>query len=373
KRIDLNLGLFEALPGYFGTGKVKLDFLQIRKERLESLFPGVNTMYKDLAPLFKERNSELDVWPLENGTPPLQLKGTFNKQVAYKLDQLIILNLNYHFNSSGKLQLDSDGDGVFDDQEITMNLDPLRARTNGVCLDSLYAKPAYHDRCHAMKGGQSCDQTLDSDGDSLNECEESLLGTDPFQFDTDGDSLPDSIEWIFGFNPNTSDLGKDSNSDGVLNKINFSSGLMPDLIFSKIPEDLKTKYEVNYTGKEKLEINKNQFMAMDLYEVLLKNMPTHPLLNQTLGIEDFILNSSRSSLDPNSALLNLIAESDQLIGTKSLVTENTILILAKIVSKTDAKDFYWRINKMPISTIGKMIQPQIDLGSLKQIRTLDRR
>ena len=57
----------------------------------------------------------------------------------------------------------------------------------------------------------SCDPMSDADGDTLNECEEQVRGTDPNNPDTDGDTLWDNVEATGPTDP----LLYDTDSDGI--------------------------------------------------------------------------------------------------------------------------------------------------------------
>jgi hypothetical protein len=370
-RLDFNIGLIQALPSYFGSGQVQFDFVQVKKSRLESLHPGEKTVYADLKAKFAERQSTFNLWSLNDAKTPFTLRGLLQTKETYQLDRLIILNLNSRTQIDGETNVDSDGDGVSDDDEIKLRSNPLKARSNGVCLDSLAVNAAYSDRCFAMVGGRTCDEHLDSDGDSLNECEEQLLGTDPFQFDSDNDSIPDSIEWLYGYNPQFSDNDKDSNSDGILNILNLYAGLGPEHFFSRIRPANMIQYEVNYKGKELYEITPENKIWSDLYQVKLRNVPFRTLMagNRSQGIELF---STRPSLDPAARLKNQIPESAQLIGTKAAVNQNTLLVLTRMVAKNDPLGSYWSMMKIEAPTDLGFKETQIDLGKLKQLRTMDR-
>ena len=69
-------------------------------------------------------------------------------------------------------------------------------------------------------GNEGCPSALlhvDSDGDGLWDCDELLLGTNSEAVDTDGDGVPDLIEWLGGTQPAVPDMENDPDSDGLLN------------------------------------------------------------------------------------------------------------------------------------------------------------
>ena len=80
--------------------------------------------------------------------------------------------------------IDSDGDGVSDEDEAALGTDPNSA---------------------------------DSDGDGLSDGEEAALGTDPLNQDSDDDGLTDGAEALSGLDP----LNPDSDGDGLLDGTEF--------------------------------------------------------------------------------------------------------------------------------------------------------
>jgi hypothetical protein len=128
---------------------------------------------------------------VRDGVPPINLATTAGDVRFFKMSQMFILNPNVRLDLNGQVQIDSDGDGLADAEEVRSGLNPLKTRTNGYCLDSLVARQAFASRCESFASGSACDPQLDSDGDGLNQCDEIVLGTDPFDFDTDGNSIPD--------------------------------------------------------------------------------------------------------------------------------------------------------------------------------------
>ncbi len=95
---------------------------------------------------------------------------------------------------------DSDGDGIGDFIEILVSLDPLSAEeTPAVCI------------------GIERPPSTDDDQDTLNECEELLIGTDGSLPDTDGDGIPDWMEVTSGTDYLHNDALMDSDGDGIVN------------------------------------------------------------------------------------------------------------------------------------------------------------
>ena len=74
-------------------------------------------------------------------------------------------------------------------------------------LNKVVIRQKFCDR--GILSGSECIFT-DSDGDGLNDSDENLLGTDPFNSHSDGDTLTDGEEVMLGTNP----LVEDSDGDG---------------------------------------------------------------------------------------------------------------------------------------------------------------
>lgn len=102
-------------------------------------------------------------------------------------------------------KVDTDGDGLNDDYEITYSND--------------YLSPSEFD---TDKNGQS-DADEDNDADGLTNLLEQDLATSPFLYDTDSDGLSDSEEVALETDP----LNSDSDADGILDGEEVQLGLDP--------------------------------------------------------------------------------------------------------------------------------------------------
>lgn len=107
---------------------------------------------------------------------------------------------------------DSDGDGAGDGEEVYFGTDPLAPPPTGGAGGS--AAPCTY--CDNGIGDQTCDAcrvAVDGDGDGLTDEDERTYGTDPSRADTDGDTLSDGKEVsVTGTDP----LRADSDNDGKL-------------------------------------------------------------------------------------------------------------------------------------------------------------
>lgn len=145
---------------------------------------------------------------------------------AFVMKSLVAVNLNA-LPATGGVRVDSDADGLSDDDEVARSLNPLSPDTDGdqlsdrleTVLQSLDLDPRRADQplaCGTLRRTAQ-GRFLDRDGDGLNDCEETLLGTDPTLFDTDADGFPDLVEFLYGTNYLVDDTGVDTDQDGARN------------------------------------------------------------------------------------------------------------------------------------------------------------
>jgi VWA domain-containing protein/thrombospondin type 3 repeat protein len=146
------------------------------------------------------------------------------------------------------LMVDTDADGLTDDQEIAIGTDPLNPDTDGDyfndrlehILRTLRLDPI------ATSSIADCpDPTIDTDGDELRDCEEKLLGSDKTLFDTDADGFPDGLEFRVGTNLLANDALEDLDLDGVNNGLEIKAHT------DVLANDAKTRSELAYRSRIK--------------------------------------------------------------------------------------------------------------------------
>ncbi len=161
--------------------------------------------------------------------------------------QVLVWNRNVIATAQG-LKVDSDGDGLTDEEEIALGTDPTNPDTDGdgisdgveVRLKALGFDPLVK---NVVPG---CDDlTLDSDGDGLTDCEEKLLGTDPSLVDTDGDGIPDLVELHAGTNYLVNDASLDYDHDGTTNLQEILIHSDPWSSDLTLQSDLGYRYRIN--------------------------------------------------------------------------------------------------------------------------------
>lgn len=139
------------------------------------------------------------------------------------LKRLVAMNRNTLSRAGLEPLIDSDGDGISDDDEAVLGTDPTLVDTDGDLIgDGVEQRMGLRPQV-ATDGGSNqdvikgCNAEADTDGDRLNDCEERVLGTDSCIADTDGDGLPDLPEFLGGTNPLIAEDLQDDDRDGLSN------------------------------------------------------------------------------------------------------------------------------------------------------------
>jgi len=135
------------------------------------------------------------------------------------LKALVAVNRNAAVRD-GQVVLDSDGDGLSDDEERALGTHPDNPDSDGDGLgDGVEVKVGTDPNSdpHTPTIVPGCDPFVDTDGDGLTDCEERLLGTDTCTGDTDGDAMSDPLEFLAGTNPTQPEDARDDDHDGFTN------------------------------------------------------------------------------------------------------------------------------------------------------------
>jgi hypothetical protein len=146
---------------------------------------------------------------------------------SYKIKFIVAYNYNVR-PGTDTLYLDSDGDGLTDDEEVTVHgTDPQLRDTDDDGLSdyfeiqtqtlmddgNIWPDPLVADSsCTPPPSGIWPDQ----DHDGMTDCEESIKGTWRFVADFDADYIPDGIEMAAGTNPFENLYTEDTDLDGSL-------------------------------------------------------------------------------------------------------------------------------------------------------------
>lgn len=152
--------------------------------------------------------------------------------------------------------VDTDGDGIPDEEEAQLGTDPENADTDGDGLTDGEEVNQYNtDPLVADTDEDGCDDgeevnaygtdplKADTDGDGINDCDEiNEYNTDPTKADTDGDGLSDYEEVMeHNTDPNNADSDGDGFNDGEEVEMGTDPGSNEDPVFIK-SKDLGTIY-----------------------------------------------------------------------------------------------------------------------------------
>lgn len=155
----------------------------------------------------------------------------FSVDKEWEKDTLMAVNLNARLRQ-GQLVVDTDGDGLTDEEELRKGFDPLNPRTFADTLDSLCDRLGGANACQMLRSKSFC-SAFSFNLLGLNECDAKALGIseafDSFStaIDSDHDGIPDYLELIFKTNPTVADSINDTDNDGVSNQAEIARGTDP--------------------------------------------------------------------------------------------------------------------------------------------------
>ena len=108
---------------------------------------------------------------------------------------------------------DDDGDGLTNDCECVLAIDPAGADTDGDGLDD--GEEDANKNCRVDPGVETDPRSSDTDVDGAPDGDELAAGTDPLAQDTDGDGVLDGVELSACLDPLMADTDGDGLPDGV--------------------------------------------------------------------------------------------------------------------------------------------------------------
>lgn len=146
---------------------------------------------------------------------------------SYVITPLTVLRKN------GNLAADSDMDGVSDEDEIQLGLDPTNPRSivPGI-LDGICMRLGGASKCDETRQTISCNKDIKNEL-GLTDCDYRILGLDSLStqgswgVDSDGDGFNDYLEIVKGLDPSKADLLLDFDNDGFNNKEEVLRGTDP--------------------------------------------------------------------------------------------------------------------------------------------------
>lgn len=116
--------------------------------------------------------------------------------MQYALVSVILISLLLPLET--RAEQDTDKDGLYDHYELFFKTDPASTDTDNDGYSDFAEITTKHD---PLQGNGALLKETDTDGDKLWDYEEVIWNTDPENPDTDSDGFKDKIELITGFNP----------------------------------------------------------------------------------------------------------------------------------------------------------------------------
>ena len=222
-------GLYNPEESLYGTSKVDSD----TDNDMALDYSEIYVMHTD--PLLNDTDSDglLDGWEqyyrvdYNADLNPL-VNDTNNNSVSDALEDLDgdnLTNIEEQSLGTNPMLNDTDEDGLTDWFEINVtHTNPTLADTDS---DGM---PDGYEYEKGFNPTNSTDGDLDLDHDGLNNTQEYLHDTDPFDPDTDSDGMSDGYEVEFGLNPNDpNDALNDNDNDGLINGLEAAYGTNPNL------------------------------------------------------------------------------------------------------------------------------------------------
>ncbi len=371
--LDVKLSALLGLPRYYGGGYFNTQFMHVNPTHTTARAAGTGetNIFSALTNIFGARGIRLKTWKIESATPPYELVAPEDSISTFKMTHLYILNPNVRIDLRGQMVVDSDGDGLNDADEAIAHTDPTKTRTNRACLDSIMANSTFGAYCQALFDTKTCDPSLDSDGDSLNECEEQALGTDPYDFDTDGDSIPDSLEWIYGFNPLRDDSKIDSNGDGLSNVIHFAAGVPANIDPRLQGKGLKVDIDVDFLGQKTVQDPQIGDVSVDEFNVQLNGLPVARVtpVNEAAQGDLYLSRLIANGANRENVLIH---PAHRLIKSSGGHKKNIMMGLLRTIDPREPERVTWQILELPFDDSMLKMSMQIDLSRFEQMRVMDR-
>ena len=195
---------------------------------------------------------------------------------------------NPHFISDPDAELggvvDSDGDGLSDQEEYRDGTDPLSIDSDRDVIGEVVGD-GYGDLFeirHRQSGfdpvdpsapALRCDSRSDRDRDGLSDCEELFLNTDPFSPDSDQDFMLDGFELFAGTDPKRNDAELDVDLDGIVNRDEMRLGSNPRIAEPRVSQS-RIRYDVQEIGELRVADEETYAIAeRRCYDFTARNIP----------------------------------------------------------------------------------------------------
>jgi hypothetical protein len=201
---------------------------------------------------------------------------------TFALKQMVAMNLNA-LPRNGLSLVDTDGDGLTDDEEYLAGTSPFVADTDGDGFsDLIEVRQTNAGLDPLFSGDGDCRMTtdrLDDDGDGLLNCEERYFGTNSRLIDSDADGFPDDVEIRMGTNPSAADTLTDTDFDGALNGTELAAHTDP------LHNDVADFSRIAYRTSLRLLRNDSSQPGRLCYEFSVSNITLVPT-GTALGLQE---------------------------------------------------------------------------------------
>jgi hypothetical protein len=201
---------------------------------------------------------------------------------TFALKQLVAMNLNA-LPRSGESLVDTDGDGLTDEEEHLAGTSPLLADTDGDGFSDLIEVRQTNAGLDPLFSGDAdcrmATDRLDDYGDGLLNCEERYFGTNSRLIDSDADGFPDDVEIRMGTNPASADTLADTDFDGALNGTEIAAHADP------LHNDVADFSRIAYRTSIRLMRNDQSLPGRLCYEFTVSNITLVPT-GAALGLQE---------------------------------------------------------------------------------------
>lgn len=242
------------------------------KKLLEAMATAGNGHFNDI-PAGQAFGFDIDLRPL---------------RAYFDLEAIIATNRNLIMGEKGPLA-DSDGDGLSDEQELALGLDPTLEDTDG---DGFRDGVEWNStgRLDPLTKDPVCTDLQDSDGDGLRNCEEAVVSTLPGTVDTDGDRLPDGLELLGSGTPVDDRPSLDRDEDGLPDQAELRAH-MPVLVHNtqKSIDGWSYRYEVKQLPRDPAATEDVTCYAVNVDNLAM--VPTLATPSHPVGVNQFELHT----------------------------------------------------------------------------------
>jgi hypothetical protein len=199
----------------------------------------------------------------------------------YKITYLVAYNYNVRAGVE-LVYVDSDGDGLCDDEEADHGTDPTVKDTDGDGLNDFFEikvsspghelDPLVQDSLCNVYNMMPDGTWPDSDNDGLTDCEEFVKGTNRYVADTDGDGIPDGIEFLMGTNPLEAQEATDSDFDGVIDMVEVQKHSNVTSNDPTVRERYGYHYDIQDNGLVPIDQGTSMESYVRQYDFLISNI-----------------------------------------------------------------------------------------------------